>query len=291
MRRRCIRFLLLLGVGRAPHPVTGVGVGVVQRLTCGHGQANGLADLDEVPDAGFVDLVEWRLVQAREQEHAAVGIGILHEPVRLLDMTAAGNDPVVFHKDYLRLLGGFTDIEGVFRRARRGVGRERGVAYEDVRLGVDTGRRHLTREKERVAVGRVSVDAGGDAGGFHEGDMRLDLAGGGTHACFLATLEVDDAEVVGLHEAFTDQRRRAEHEVARDADADVASIAVDVVAVPEAAAHVADAVLEHGEHVRAEEFFYLLRRDGVVCGPVELVVRQGGFDAPRGIVHVSIVNV
>ena len=129
-------------------------------------------------------------------------------------------------------------------------------------------------------MGRVAVDAGGDAGGLHHGEVGLDLAGGGAHAGLLAALEVDEAEVVGFHEALADERGRAQHEVLGHADADVAAVAVDVLALPEAAAHVADAVLEDGEDVGAEELFDFLRGARVVRGPVELVVGEGGLDAP-----------
>jgi hypothetical protein len=60
----------------------------------------------------------------------------------------------------------------------------------------------------------------------------------------LLAVEVDEAHVLGRHEALADERGRAEGEIVADADGDVAAVAVGVVTLPEPAADVADAALE-----------------------------------------------
>ena len=90
---------LLFRFGQAPHLVTGKRVGVVEGLVVEHGQAEASADGEEVAHAGFVHLVERRLMQMREQHHAGVGIGVFHEPVGLLDVTATGDNPVILHEN------------------------------------------------------------------------------------------------------------------------------------------------------------------------------------------------
>ena len=88
---------------------------------------------------------------------------------------------------------------------------------------------------------------------LHDGEVRLGLAGALARARELVAVEIDETHLLGRHEAFRDERRRAQHEIVADAHGDVAAVAVDVVLGPDAAADVADPLLERLDGGRIEE--------------------------------------
>ena len=107
--------------------------------------------------------------------------------------------------------------------------------------------------------------------------MGLRLARAHAGAGELVGVEIDQAHVRGRHEALADERGRAEGEIVADADGDVAAVAVGVVALPEPAAHIADALLDHLDGGRIEKAFDLGGRLRVGAGrPLELVVGNAG---------------
>jgi hypothetical protein len=76
----------------------------------------------------------------------------------------------------------------------------------------------------------------------------------------LVALEVHKAHVLGLHEAFAHQRRRADRDVFPDSDGDVATVAIDIFALPEPATNVAELFLERVRGRRVEVSFQLCLR-------------------------------
>jgi hypothetical protein len=86
-------------------------------------------------------------------------------------------------------------------------------------------------------MGRMAMHGGlGARLPLHDLEMHEDLAGPVQGAGELFAIEIDEAEVLGFHEPFGDEGGGAEGEVITDADGDVAAVAVDVGAFPEAAA-------------------------------------------------------
>jgi hypothetical protein len=113
---------------------------------------------------------------------------------------------------------------------------------------------------------------------LHDAEVGLRLARADARAGELVAVEVDEAHVLGRHETLADERGRAEREVVADADGDVAAVAVGVVALPEAAAHVADAELQILHRLGVEEALDVGRRFRVGAGlPPEFVVGNGGL--------------
>ena len=152
------------------------------------------------------------------------------------------------------------------------------MAQEDIRFRIDAGGGNLPGEQEGVAVRGMGVDAGVDAHGFHHGDVRFHLTGGGAYARLLARVHVHQADVFHGHEALGAQGGGAEQQVLRHAHGNVAPVAVHIFAVPQAAAYVAHAFLDNQDFRGMEEFVHFLPRDGVVFFPREHLVREGRGD-------------
>ena len=124
----------------------------------------------------------------------------------------------------------------------------------------------------------MGVDAGVDTHGFHHGNVRLHLAGRGADARFLASFHVNQADVLHLHESLGAQSGGTQHEVLRHTHGDVAAVSVHIFAVPQAAAHVAHAFLDHQDFRGIEKRVHFLLRDGIVLFPREYLVREGRGD-------------
>ena len=110
-------------------------------------------------------------------------------------------------------------------RAGRLVRGDRHLAEEDLELGHRALGDRLVGDGERRGVGRVAVDARPDVGpGLHDRQVQQDLARPLPLAGDLLAVHVDDAQVVGLHEALRDAGRRAEDAVLAQPIADVAVV-------------------------------------------------------------------
>ena len=79
---------------------------------------------------------------------------------------------------------------------------------------------------------------------LHDRQVQHDLAGPLPLAAELLALHVDDAQVVGLHKALADQRRRADDLVLADAVADVAVVGRGEALLVEAVADFANFLLD-----------------------------------------------
>jgi len=67
---------------------------------------------------------------------------------------------------------------------------------------------------------------------FHDLQVHQDFAGALFLTGQLVAVQVHQAHVFRFHEALGNQRRRAERHSFRDADGDVAAVAIDVGATP-----------------------------------------------------------
>ena len=152
------------------------------------------------------------------------------------------------------------------------------MPQEDIRFRIDAGGGNLPGKQEGIAVRGMGMDAGIDSHGFHHGNVRFHLAGGGADARFLARVHVHHADVFHSHEAFGTQGGGAEQQVLSHAHGDVAPVAVHIFPVPQAAPYVAHAFLDDQNFRGMEEFIHFLPRDGVVFFPWEHFVRQGRGD-------------
>ena len=254
-------------------------MGVVKLLLLVDGKAERLADSEEVLDALGPDLIELGAVAAGKKENLAVGVGVLGEPFGLLDIARAADDTVVLHEDHVRLFGHLSDVRCDLVRSGRSVRSERNLIEENVGLGIDAVRRNLTREKKRVAVRRMAMDAGVPAGGLHHRDVNLNLARARTVAAELPRVHIDEADILFLHKALAAQRGRTENEILADADGEIAAVAVGKAARVNAATHLAHIGLDLADCGRVEELVELLARFrlGTVF-PVVGAVDERGID-------------
>lgn len=122
----------------------------------------------------------------------------------------------------------------------------------------------------------MGMDAGIDAHGFHHGNVRFHLAGGGADARLLARVHVHHADVFHSHEAFGTQGGGAEQQVLSHAHGDVAPVAVHIFPVPQAAPYVAHAFLDDQNFRGMEEFVHFLPRDGVIFSHGNTLSGRGG---------------
>ena len=74
---------------------------------------------------------------------------------------------------------------------------------------------------------------------LHDLQMHQDFARPTLRARELVAFKIHEAHILGLHEAFAHERGRAERDVFADTNRDVAAIAVNVSAAPQAAANIA----------------------------------------------------
>ena len=236
--------------------------GGVELLPLDDRETHRLADGDDVLHEPGRELVDLAAVPGRQEQHLAVGVGVLGEPLGLLDVAAAADDPVVGHEDDIRLLRGLGHARGDVVSPGRRVRGERDLREEDVGLGVDAVRRHEPGEEECVAVRRVAVHARVHPRRAHHRDVHLDLARARAVAAELAGRHVDEADVLPLHEALAAQGRRTQHEVFADAHREVAPVSVSISSVVDAPPHLADLVLHGVDRGGVEE-------------PVELAARPG----------------
>src|SRR6266702_3978630 len=94
-------------------------------------------------------------------------------------------------------------------------------------------------------VRRMAMDRGDGAWlALHDLQVHQDFARMLLGAAELVAVQIDEAHVLGFHEAFRAERGRAERDVLADADGDVAAVAIHVSAMPEAAADLANLFLE-----------------------------------------------
>ena len=82
-------------------------------------------------------------------------------------------------------------------------------------------------------MGRMTMDRGRRAGlAFHDLQVHQDFAGALLHAGKLVAIEVHQAHVFRLHEAFGNEGRRAQGQIFADSNGHVPAIAINVGAGP-----------------------------------------------------------
>ena len=142
--------------------------------------------------------------------------------------------------------GGVTDDFSVGGGARSAVLGDADLAEENLRFGDHASGRLDTGNREGGAVWRVRVAAGLGLGlFFHDRQVRHALRSTLEFSSELIAIEIDEADLLGGHEAFRNESRRAKDEAIADAEREVAAIAVGVFARPHAFADVDHALLEH----------------------------------------------
>jgi len=198
----------------------------------------------------------------------------LYLPVGVLDVLAPDDHAVVLHEHGLVVLADAELLVGEPAGLAQHALGDADLAEEDLGLGDEARGDVDVGDGEGGGVRRVRVHDGLDLGPLLVArDVDAGLAGAHAGAGELFAVEVHEAHVLGLHEALADQRGRAEGEVVADADGDVAAVAVGVLTLPEAAAHLADPFLQDVDRGRVEEFLDLGGRLRVGTGrPAELVI-------------------
>src|SRR5439155_13379476 len=98
---------------------------------------------------------------------------------------------------------------------------------------------------ERSRMWRMAMHSGDRALlTLHDREVHQDFARALLRAGELIAFEIDQAHLLWLHEAFRHQRRRAKRNVFADANGNVAAVAIDVSALPQAAADFANLELQ-----------------------------------------------
>lgn len=254
-------------------------MGVVKLLLRVDGETERLADGEEVLDALRPDLIELSTMAARKKENLAIGVGVFCEPFGLFDVARAADDTMVLHKDHIRLFGHLSDVRCDLVSSRRSVRSERNLIEENVGLGIDAVRRNLPREKKRVAMRRMAMDAGVPAGGLHHRDVNLNLARARTVAAELPRVHIDETDILFFHKALAAQGRRTENEILADADREITAVAVGKAARVNAATHLAHVGLNLADSGRVEELVELLARFRLrTVLPVVGAVYERGID-------------
>ena len=116
------------------------------------------------------------------------------------------------------------------------VGGDGGWADEDFVFGKVAVGRNSAGDGEGRGVGRMAVNDGAGFGvGLEDFEVKQQFAGEIAVADEDFSVEIGEADIGGLKIGFAQQRWRAEQVIFADADADVAAVAVDVLALPELA--------------------------------------------------------
>ena len=160
-----------------------------------------------------------------QDQDAAVGVDDFRLEIGVFQVGAVGDGAVVGQQDRLGVL----DVRqhGVGKRlaARRLVGRDRDLAQEHLDFGQDALGDRLAGDGEGRRVRRMTVHDRAHVGPrLHDRQVQQDLARALALAGDLLAVQVDDAQIVGLHESLRHPRRRAEHPVVAEPQADVAVV-------------------------------------------------------------------
>ena len=160
-----------------------------------------------------------------QDQDPAVGVDDLGLEVGVFQVGAVGDGAVVGQQDRVGVLDVGEHRVGERLAAGRLVGGDGHLAQEDLDLGQDALGDRLAGDGERGGVRRMAVHDRTHVGaGLHDRQVQQDLARPLPLARDLLAVQVDDAQVVGLHEALRDPRRRAEHAVVAQPVADVAVV-------------------------------------------------------------------
>ena len=122
--------------------------------------------------------------------------------------------------------------------AGRFVGRNRCRADRGLVLGDQPDGRRGAGHREGRGVRRMAMHNGAGYGvGFVDGQMQQHLAGPHAVACQDVAVQIGEADVGRRHIPLAHHRRRAEQVLLAQTDADIASVAVHVLPLPQLAAH------------------------------------------------------
>src|SRR5580704_6866994 len=197
------------------------------------GQAHAALERENLLDLGIGEKREGFADLERDQVGLAIVLEDFDQPLCVRDGIGPADNPVV------RKQNGVVVLDKRQYRFGEGLGSwslvacDGGRADEDFVLGYQADRRSCAGDCEGRGMGRMAVhDSLSTWVGLVDCEMQKKFTGAWPAAGQHVALEITEADVRGLNVALADHGRRAEHRVRAEAHADVASIPVDVAALP-----------------------------------------------------------
>jgi len=223
------------------------------------------------------DLVEFVLGNGDERladlagDDAGLAIRLedLDQPLCMGDGVRPADDSMVGKQDGVVILDEGEDCLREGLRAGRFKPSQRGGADEDLVFGDESTRGWSAGKRKGCRIGRVAVDDGTCARrSAIDLEVEKEFAGAVGISRNDVAAHVGEADVSRGHVALADHGGGAEDVVRADAAADVAAVAIDVLAVPELAAGADDFVAESFslkgvEDSRWGAFFRLRNTEGI----------------------------